>query len=276
MALRVRGAYYGAHTRIDTRRLVPTSRLLSRITGMAVQRNKAVVGAERLRARVRHPPARHAQAPRHLRNHAPGGRRLGAVADGAGPPQRPRRAERSPAGAGLRAGRGAAELGVRRLQGAGREEARSVRRRPGGAGARRRCARRARPSPGALARQHRRGAGQPADAPACNWSMPTAPRSAKPRSATARCMRCSPRWRAPPALALEIDSYQVSQRHHRRRRAGPGQPDRARRRRRARPARAPAPTSSKPARWRGWTSPTACCARARRHDAAERRTAAIA
>ncbi|WP_342316098.1 2-isopropylmalate synthase [Lysobacter sp. FW306-1B-D06B] len=44
MALRVRGEYYGAHTRIDTRRLVPTSRLLSRITGMAVQRNKAVVG----------------------------------------------------------------------------------------------------------------------------------------------------------------------------------------------------------------------------------------
>jgi 2-isopropylmalate synthase len=44
MALRVRSGYYEAHTRIDTRRLVPTSRLLSRITGMAVQRNKAVVG----------------------------------------------------------------------------------------------------------------------------------------------------------------------------------------------------------------------------------------
>ncbi|GAA5082066.1 2-isopropylmalate synthase [Lysobacter panacisoli] len=44
MALRVRGEYYAAHTRIDARRLVPTSRLLSRITGMAVQRNKAVVG----------------------------------------------------------------------------------------------------------------------------------------------------------------------------------------------------------------------------------------
>ncbi|AWV08455.1 2-isopropylmalate synthase [Marilutibacter maris] len=44
MALRVRGNYYATHTRIDTRRLVPTSRLLSRITGMAVQRNKAVVG----------------------------------------------------------------------------------------------------------------------------------------------------------------------------------------------------------------------------------------
>jgi 2-isopropylmalate synthase len=45
MALRVRGAHYGVATNVDTRRLVPVSRLLSRITGMAVQRNKAIVGA---------------------------------------------------------------------------------------------------------------------------------------------------------------------------------------------------------------------------------------
>ena len=44
MALNVRRAWYGVGTRIDTRRLVPTSRLLARITGMHVQRNKAVVG----------------------------------------------------------------------------------------------------------------------------------------------------------------------------------------------------------------------------------------
>jgi 2-isopropylmalate synthase len=44
MALNVRGAYFNARTRIDTRRLVPTSRLLTRITGMNVQRNKAIVG----------------------------------------------------------------------------------------------------------------------------------------------------------------------------------------------------------------------------------------
>ncbi|QSX79982.1 2-isopropylmalate synthase [Agrilutibacter solisilvae] len=44
MALNVRRGWFGARTRIDTRRLVPTSRLLSRITGMQVQRNKAVVG----------------------------------------------------------------------------------------------------------------------------------------------------------------------------------------------------------------------------------------
>ncbi len=44
MALRTRGDYYGADTRINTPRLVPTSRLVSNITGMVVQRNKAIVG----------------------------------------------------------------------------------------------------------------------------------------------------------------------------------------------------------------------------------------
>jgi 2-isopropylmalate synthase len=44
MALNVRRGYFNAGTRIDTQRLVPTSRLLSRITGMSVQRNKAIVG----------------------------------------------------------------------------------------------------------------------------------------------------------------------------------------------------------------------------------------
>lgn len=44
MALRTRGDYYGADTRIDATRLVPTSRLLSAITGNEVQRNKAIVG----------------------------------------------------------------------------------------------------------------------------------------------------------------------------------------------------------------------------------------
>ena len=44
MALNVRRSYFNASTCIDTRRLVPTSRLLSRITGMSVQRNKAIVG----------------------------------------------------------------------------------------------------------------------------------------------------------------------------------------------------------------------------------------
>lgn len=44
MALRTRHDYYQASTRINTSRLVPTSRLVSSITGMVVQRNKAIVG----------------------------------------------------------------------------------------------------------------------------------------------------------------------------------------------------------------------------------------
>jgi len=44
MAMRTRNDYYHATTRINTPRLVPTSRLLTNITGMQVQRNKAIVG----------------------------------------------------------------------------------------------------------------------------------------------------------------------------------------------------------------------------------------
>ncbi len=44
MALKTRESLFGLHTGIDTRRLFPTSRLLSSITGMPIPRNKAVVG----------------------------------------------------------------------------------------------------------------------------------------------------------------------------------------------------------------------------------------
>jgi 2-isopropylmalate synthase len=44
MALRTRGDYYNADTRINSRRLVPTSRLVANITGLQVPRNKAIVG----------------------------------------------------------------------------------------------------------------------------------------------------------------------------------------------------------------------------------------
>jgi 2-isopropylmalate synthase len=44
MAMRTRNDFYHTTTRINTRRLVPTSRLLTNITGMTVQRNKAIVG----------------------------------------------------------------------------------------------------------------------------------------------------------------------------------------------------------------------------------------
>jgi 2-isopropylmalate synthase len=44
MALRTRNDYYHADTKINSPRLVPTSRLVSSITGLQVQRNKAIVG----------------------------------------------------------------------------------------------------------------------------------------------------------------------------------------------------------------------------------------
>ncbi|RCS41097.1 2-isopropylmalate synthase [Bremerella cremea] len=44
MALRTRHDYYNVESKINTKRLVPTSRLLSNITGLQVQRNKAIVG----------------------------------------------------------------------------------------------------------------------------------------------------------------------------------------------------------------------------------------
>jgi 2-isopropylmalate synthase len=44
MAMRTRNDFYNTTTGIHTQRLVPTSRLLSNITGLTVQRNKAIVG----------------------------------------------------------------------------------------------------------------------------------------------------------------------------------------------------------------------------------------
>ena len=44
MALKTRFDYYGLTTGIKTERLYPVSRMVSTITGMAVQRNKAIVG----------------------------------------------------------------------------------------------------------------------------------------------------------------------------------------------------------------------------------------
>ena len=44
MAMKTRSDYFDCQTRIDTRRLVPTSRLVSKTTGLSVQRNKSIVG----------------------------------------------------------------------------------------------------------------------------------------------------------------------------------------------------------------------------------------
>jgi 2-isopropylmalate synthase len=45
MALYIRNDKFGASTGIDTTQLLPTSRMVSRLSGMVVQRNKAIVGA---------------------------------------------------------------------------------------------------------------------------------------------------------------------------------------------------------------------------------------
>lgn len=45
MALRIRQDFFDCNTGIETERLLPISKLVSRLTGMVVQRNKAVVGA---------------------------------------------------------------------------------------------------------------------------------------------------------------------------------------------------------------------------------------
>ncbi|MCS6849889.1 MAG: 2-isopropylmalate synthase [Gemmataceae bacterium] len=44
MAVRTRNDYFQLETRINTKRLCPTSRLVSHVTGISVQRNKAIVG----------------------------------------------------------------------------------------------------------------------------------------------------------------------------------------------------------------------------------------
>ena len=46
MAVRVRAAAFGAETGVNVRELGATSRLVERLTGYAVQRNKAIVGAD--------------------------------------------------------------------------------------------------------------------------------------------------------------------------------------------------------------------------------------
>ena len=44
MALKVRNDHYNLKTRVNTTRMFPTSRLVSSLTGISVQRNKAIVG----------------------------------------------------------------------------------------------------------------------------------------------------------------------------------------------------------------------------------------
>ena len=71
MAIKTRADYSGLHTDVRTPELHQASRIVERVSGMAVQSNKAVVGEERLPPLLGHPPGRRAQAARDLRDHGP-------------------------------------------------------------------------------------------------------------------------------------------------------------------------------------------------------------
>ena len=59
MALRTRPAQFPQLAAgVQTEQLTPASRLVSYLTGFAIQPNKAIVGSQRVRARVRDPPGR--------------------------------------------------------------------------------------------------------------------------------------------------------------------------------------------------------------------------
>ena len=116
MAMKTREALLGLHTGIDTRRLFPTSRLLSSITGMSIPRNKAVVGENAFAHESgihQHGMLKHQLD---VRDHAARGRRPHALAPGARQTQRPRRVARPDQGARLRALRCGTCPGVRGLQ----------------------------------------------------------------------------------------------------------------------------------------------------------------
>ncbi len=66
MALRTRIDYYHADTKINSPRLVPTSRLVSSITGLQVQRNKAIVGRNAFAHEAGSSSRRYAQGTSHL------------------------------------------------------------------------------------------------------------------------------------------------------------------------------------------------------------------
>ena len=70
MALKVRKDAFNLDTRIDTKQLYPTSRMVSTMIGFRFHGTRRW-SARRLCPRIRYPPARHAQPPRNLRDHDP-------------------------------------------------------------------------------------------------------------------------------------------------------------------------------------------------------------
>ena len=117
-------------TRINTQRLVPTSRLVSGITGHARPTQQGHCRPQRLCPRGRHPPGRNAQGTHHLRDHAPGRCRLlpkpisfwaNTVVELPWPIE--------PRHSGYRLTGEQLQRDLRRVQGTGRQEERNLRRR---------------------------------------------------------------------------------------------------------------------------------------------------
>jgi hypothetical protein len=77
MAVRTRSDVFNLGSRIDTTQIVPASKLGLHDHGLSGAAEQGGGRRQRFRARVGHPPGRGAQAPRDLRDHARGRRRLG-------------------------------------------------------------------------------------------------------------------------------------------------------------------------------------------------------
>ena len=207
MAMKTREALLGFHTGIDTKRLFPTSRLLSSITGMTIPRNKAVVGENAFAHESgihQHGMLKHHSTYEIMRPEDVG---LTRIAPRARQAQRPRRAARSHQGARLRAERRGARPRVRGLQVAGRQEEGTVRRRHRGAGAQGRV-RRERPvasrEPSRRERLRRRRDGARR---AC--ATATAACCRRKRPATARSTRRSRPSKRPPASTVTLRKFEV-------------------------------------------------------------------
>ena len=198
MLLRTRAADLGLRHGVNTREIARTSRLVSRLTGYAGAAQQGDRRAQRLRARVGHPPGRRAEGAHDLRDHGRHERRPGRQL------ARARQALRAP-----RAAPGAREPGLSRSR-ARRSTPRSSasRRSPT---ARRRSARwiSRRWSPTSCASRHRRGytlesyeleAGASASRTRrSSCARPTARACAARSAATARSTRSSPRSTPRPA-----------------------------------------------------------------------------
>ncbi len=76
-----RAAIFSAdlNAELNTREIVKSSRLVSRMSGLVVQRSKAIVGENAFAHSSRHSSGRHFEEARNLRNHGPARRSAGAA-----------------------------------------------------------------------------------------------------------------------------------------------------------------------------------------------------